>query len=46
MEFDEEAMKPPLFTEKPRNAGVDIDTVKMKRWYQLESRVSDQRKPA
>ena len=41
IKFDEERMKPEVTTEEPRNAGIDPATMKMKRWYQDEIRVSD-----
>ena len=40
-ELDEESMRPEIANEKPKNAGVDPETMKMKRWYQDTRRVSD-----
>ena len=38
-------MKPEKASEAPRNARIDPNTMKMKRWYQGHDRVSDQKVP-
>ena len=42
LELDDEIVKPEKATKAPRNAGIDPSTMKMKRWYQGQNRVSDE----
>ena len=41
LEFDEEIMKPEKATKAPRNSGIDPSSLKKKRWYQGQDRLSD-----
>ena len=41
LELDEENMKHEKSTMAPRNSGINPSTMKMKRWYQEQDRVSD-----
>ena len=38
-------MKPEKATEAPRNAEIDLSTMKMKQWYEGHDRVSDRKAP-